>query len=98
MTGVERYPKAAFPTQQVHGPTPDRALRLITCGGSFDYAKRSYRDNIVVYAVRTGLGGDGRPARPPPPARRTGRRGATSSSWLPSSTTRPRSRTAIRSA
>jgi hypothetical protein len=37
----------------VHGPTPDRALRLITCGGSFDYAERSYRDNIVVYAVRT---------------------------------------------
>ena len=54
VTGVERYPKNAFPTQKVHGPTPDRALRLITCGGSFDYAKRSYRDNIVVYAVRTG--------------------------------------------
>lgn len=52
VTGVERYPKSAFPTQRVHGPTPDRALRLITCGGSFDYAKRSYRDNIVVYAVR----------------------------------------------
>lgn len=52
VTGVERYPKNAFPTQKVHGPTPDRALRLITCGGSFDYAKRSYRDNIVVYAVR----------------------------------------------
>lgn len=54
VTGVERYPKAAFPTQRVHGPTPDRALRLITCGGSFDQAKRSYRDNVVVYAVRTG--------------------------------------------
>jgi hypothetical protein len=54
VTGVERYPKNAFPTQKVHGPTPDRALRLITCGGSFDYAKKSYRDNIVVYAVRTG--------------------------------------------
>jgi hypothetical protein len=53
VTGVERYPKNVFPTQKVHGPTPDRALRLITCGGSFDYAKRSYRDNIVVYAVRT---------------------------------------------
>ena len=52
VTGVERYPKSAFPTQRVHGPTPDRALRLITCGGSFDYAKRSYRDNIVAYAVR----------------------------------------------
>jgi hypothetical protein len=47
------YPKDAFPTQKVHGPTSDRALRLITCGGSFDSAKRSYRDNIVVYAVRS---------------------------------------------
>lgn len=53
VTGVERYPKQAFPTQRVHGPTPDRALRLITCGGAFDHAKRSYRDNVVVYAVRT---------------------------------------------
>jgi LPXTG-site transpeptidase (sortase) family protein len=53
VTGVERYPKNTFPTQKVHGPTPDRALRLITCGGAFDHAKRSYRDNIVVYAVRT---------------------------------------------
>jgi sortase (surface protein transpeptidase) len=52
VTGVERYPKAQFPTQRVHGPTPDRALRLITCGGAFDSARRSYRDNIVVYAVR----------------------------------------------
>jgi sortase (surface protein transpeptidase) len=51
VTGVERYPKNAFPTQKVHGPTPDRALRLITCGGSFDRTKGSYRDNIVVYAV-----------------------------------------------
>jgi LPXTG-site transpeptidase (sortase) family protein len=52
VTSVERYPKDAFPTQKVHGPTPDRELRLITCGGAFDHAKRSYRDNIVVYAVR----------------------------------------------
>ena len=57
VTDVERYPKDAFPTQKVHGPTPDRALRLITCGGSFDSAKRSYRDNIVVYAVRSGQRG-----------------------------------------
>jgi hypothetical protein len=48
---VQRYPKNAFPMQRVYGPTPDRALRLITCGGSFDYARRSYRDNVVVYAV-----------------------------------------------
>ncbi|MGW4521924.1 class F sortase [Amycolatopsis sp. NPDC004378] len=48
--GVQRYPKNAFPTDAVYGPAPGSALRLITCGGSFDAAKRSYRDNIVVYA------------------------------------------------
>ncbi|WP_233224093.1 class F sortase, partial [Amycolatopsis sp. CA-128772] len=47
---VQRYPKDAFPTGAVYGPAPGSALRLITCGGRFDAAKRSYRDNIVVYA------------------------------------------------
>jgi sortase (surface protein transpeptidase) len=50
---VQRYPKNAFPTNAVYGPTPGSALRLITCGGSFDPAKRSYRDNVVVYASTT---------------------------------------------
>jgi hypothetical protein len=45
------YPKNAFPTEQVYGPTPDRQLRLITCGGVFDRRLRSYKDNLVVYAV-----------------------------------------------
>jgi hypothetical protein len=45
------YPKSAFPTEAVYGPTPDRQLRLITCGGTFDRSLRSYRDNLVVYAV-----------------------------------------------
>ena len=48
---VERYPKDRFPTEAVYFPTLDRELRLITCGGTFDYAVRSYRDNIVVYAT-----------------------------------------------
>jgi hypothetical protein len=45
------YPKAKFPTTEVYGPTPDRQLRLITCGGVFDHSLRSYKDNLVVYAV-----------------------------------------------
>jgi hypothetical protein len=45
------YPKTKFPTDQVYGPTPDRQLRLITCGGVFDHRLRSYKDNLVVYAV-----------------------------------------------
>jgi sortase (surface protein transpeptidase) len=45
------YPKNTFPNDQVYGPTPDRQLRLITCGGVFDHRLRSYKDNLVVYAV-----------------------------------------------
>jgi sortase (surface protein transpeptidase) len=47
---VAQYPKDQFPTAAVYGPQPGASLRLITCGGSFDTAARSYRDNIVVYA------------------------------------------------
>lgn len=47
---VEQYPKGAFPTDAVYGPAPGSSLRLITCGGVYDAAARSYRDNIVVYA------------------------------------------------
>lgn len=50
--GVQQYPKNDFPTRTVFGPVPGEALRLITCGGSFDHVARSYRDNIVVYATR----------------------------------------------
>jgi hypothetical protein len=46
-----RYPKNRFPTADVYGPTPDPQLRLITCGGSFDAHRRSYVDNVVIYAV-----------------------------------------------
>jgi Sortase family. len=48
---VQRYPKDEFPTEAVYFPTLNRELRLITCGGEFDYAAGSYRDNIVVYAT-----------------------------------------------
>ncbi|AEV83237.1 sortase [Actinoplanes sp. SE50] len=48
---VASYPKKAFPSDEVYGPTGGPALRLITCGGSFDRSRRSYRSNIVIYAV-----------------------------------------------
>jgi hypothetical protein len=48
---TRRYPKDEFPTDEVYGPTPNAQLRLITCGGTFDRARGSYVDNIVVYAV-----------------------------------------------
>ena len=51
---VEQYPKEGFPTERVYGPTGGGAeLRLITCGGPFDEAERTYRSNTVVYAELT---------------------------------------------
>ena len=50
VTAVRMYAKAQFPTATVYGPVPDAELRLITCGGTFDYARGSYLSNVVVYA------------------------------------------------
>ena len=50
VTRVAQYPKGAFPTADVYGPTGDAQLRLITCGGAFDRTARSYEDDVVVYA------------------------------------------------
>ena len=47
---VERFSKSAFPTAEVYGNTAGPELRLITCGGDFDRAAHSYRDNVVVFA------------------------------------------------
>ena len=47
---VDQYPKDEFPTELVYGNTDHAALRLITCGGDFDRASRSYDDNVVVFA------------------------------------------------
>jgi sortase (surface protein transpeptidase) len=51
VTKVASYLKKAFPSEAVYGPTPGPALRLITCGGSFDRDRGSYRSNIVVFAT-----------------------------------------------
>jgi sortase (surface protein transpeptidase) len=51
ITGVRRYAKVRFPTRLVYGNTDHAALRLITCGGSFDYSTGHYVDNVVVFAT-----------------------------------------------
>jgi len=51
VTAVRIYPKDRFPRAAVYGPVPDAELRLITCGGLFDYATGSYLSNVVVYTV-----------------------------------------------
>lgn len=50
---VQQAPKSAFPTSRVYGSVPYAALRLITCGGDFDYARGTYKDNTIVYAHMT---------------------------------------------
>ncbi|MEV4626270.1 class F sortase [Micromonospora sp. NPDC049523] len=52
--GVKAYPKTAFPTDLVYGPSDKAGLRLVTCGGRFDQKKRSYPDNIIVFASASG--------------------------------------------
>ena len=50
---VAEYPKSAFPTDAVYGPVDYPALRLVTCGGTFDRRRRQYGGNVVVYASLT---------------------------------------------
>lgn len=51
---VEVHPKDEFPTLEVYGNTADAQLRLITCGGDFDSAARSYEDNVIAFATLVG--------------------------------------------
>jgi hypothetical protein len=53
VTGVRQYPKAHFPTGVVYSNTDFAALRLITCGGAFDYTTHHYLANTVVFASLT---------------------------------------------
>jgi hypothetical protein len=46
-----QYDKQAFPTDEVYYPTLVPALRLVTCGGEFDFASGHYRSNIIVFAT-----------------------------------------------
>ena len=48
--GVQQAVKTAFPTMAVYGKTSYPALRLVTCGGTFDSATGSYLDSVIVYA------------------------------------------------
>jgi sortase (surface protein transpeptidase) len=50
--GVERWPKAHFPTKRVFGKTHGATLRLITCSGDFNRSTGHYLDDTIVYAVR----------------------------------------------
>jgi len=53
VTGVRQYAKSNFPAKTIYGTPGYAALRLITCGGVFDYSTRNYLSSIVVYASLT---------------------------------------------
>jgi sortase (surface protein transpeptidase) len=48
---TEQYDKRRFPTDAVYYPTLTPALRLVTCGGQFDYTTGHYRSNVIVFAT-----------------------------------------------
>jgi hypothetical protein len=50
VTGVREYPKSRFPARAIYGATDFAALRLITCGGAFDYASGHYLSSTIVFA------------------------------------------------
>ncbi len=50
----ESFPKSAAPLADLFTANGAPRLTLITCGGSFDALKGSYRENVVVTAVPSG--------------------------------------------
>lgn len=54
VTETRLVEKTEFPTEAVYGPVEGAALRLITCGGTYDQEQRSYRSNLVVFADHVG--------------------------------------------
>ncbi len=46
----EQTPKDDLPADRIWNDTEEAVLRLVTCGGTFDRSRGSYRDNVIVYA------------------------------------------------
>jgi LPXTG-site transpeptidase (sortase) family protein len=53
VTGVRLYAKSRFPARTIYRSPRYAALRLITCGGAFDYSTRNYLSSVVVFAALT---------------------------------------------
>jgi sortase (surface protein transpeptidase) len=56
---VARFSKSRFPSQAVYGAIDHAGLRLITCGGTYDAARHTYLDNVVVFARLEAVRGPG---------------------------------------
>jgi hypothetical protein len=62
VTEVAQIPKVSMPLTEIFTWAGPSRVVLITCGGEFDRARRSYVDNIVVYAEPLDAATDGAPA------------------------------------
>ena len=51
VNSLQQFDQATFPTQAVYGDTNYAALRLITCGGTFNRQTYHYTANTVVFAT-----------------------------------------------
>jgi sortase family protein len=60
VSGVRQYLKSNFPAKTIYGTTRYAALRLITCGGAFDFATGHYLSSTVVFATLASARRDGR--------------------------------------
>ena len=56
VVGRRSYSKDALPVAELFARDGEPLLTLVTCGGPFDRATRSYEENLVVYAVPAGPG------------------------------------------
>jgi Sortase domain len=56
VTGVREYTKDNFPTKMIYGTTNYASLRVVTCGGTFDYATGHYLSSVVVFASLVSSG------------------------------------------
>jgi hypothetical protein len=56
VSGVREYTKIDFPAEMIYGPTHYSSLRLVTCGGTFDYATGHYLSSVVVFASLVSSG------------------------------------------
>jgi sortase (surface protein transpeptidase) len=59
VTRVARFSKSQFPGRAVYGAIDHAGLRLITCGGTYDTARHTYLDNVVVFARLEAVRGPG---------------------------------------
>jgi Sortase domain len=59
VTRVDRFSKSRFPSRAVYGAIDHAGLRLITCGGTYDAARKTYLDNVVVFAKLEAVRGPG---------------------------------------